>query len=81
MPAVVTAVKLNVSPSTSVSLAITSLLVRTASSSTVIVSATATGASLIGLIVILIVATVLSDVPSFTLKVKLSEVAESELLV
>ena len=45
VPAVVTAVKTKVFPSASVSLAITSLLVKTASSSTVNKSATATGAS------------------------------------
>ena len=47
MPAVVAAVKDKVSPSTSVSLAITSVLVITASSSTVNVSSTATGVLLI----------------------------------
>ena len=45
VPAVVTAVKTKVFPSASVSLAITSLLVKAASSSTVNKSATATGAS------------------------------------
>ena len=44
VPAVVAAVKVNVSPSASVSLAITSLLVSEASSKTVNVSSTATGA-------------------------------------
>ena len=81
LPAVVTAVKERVSPSASVSLAITSVLVIEASSATVKVLATATGASFSPVIVIETVAAVLSTVPSFTLKVKLSLVAVSELLV
>ena len=66
LPAVVTAVKERVSPSISVSLAITSLLVREASSKTVKVSSTATGVSFTAVTVTVNVPVASVRVPSDT---------------